>query len=104
MTPYTAPGPTRAELDATSGPVVAQFGTNWCGICRAADPVIEQAFAGHAGVQRFKIEDGPGRPTGRSFRVKLWPTLVFLVDGKEVGRLVRPNHAADVTKALETLG
>lgn len=31
----------------------------------------------------------PGRALGRSYRVKLWPTLVLLRDGQEAARLVR---------------
>jgi thioredoxin 1 len=54
----------------------------------------------HPQVQHLKVEDGPGRPLGRSFRVKLWPTLVFLRDGKEVARLVRPQDPAAITEAL----
>ena len=41
---------------------------------------IAGAFASHPEVRHLKVEDGPGRPLGRSFRVKLWPTLVFLQD------------------------
>ena len=37
----------------------------------------------HPEVRHLKVEDGPGKPLGRSFRVKLWPTLVFLRDGRE---------------------
>jgi len=48
------------------------------------------------------VEDGPGRPLGRSYRVKLWPTLVFLQDGREVSRLVRPAGAA-IEQALDAL-
>ena len=38
------------------------------------------------------IADGPGRPLGRSFGVKLWPTLVFLRDGEHVDQLERPRR------------
>ena len=94
----------RAEVDATPGALVLEFGTNWCGWCRGAQPAIADAFAAAgAGVRHVKVEDGPGRPLGRSFRVKLWPTLVFLQDGQEVARLVRPAEAADVTQALRRL-
>jgi thioredoxin 1 len=40
-----------------------------------------------------KVEDGPGRPLGRSFRVRLWPNFVFLRDGRVVRQLARPSHA-----------
>ena len=92
--------PTREDVDATPGPVVLEFGNAWCGHCRAAQPLIERAFAGHAEVRHLKIADGPGRRLGRSFTVKLWPTLVFLKDGAELARLVRPQDGAHIAQAL----
>lgn len=103
-TPYTPESMTRADVDALRGLAVLDFGTNWCGHCKAAEPLVDQALAAHANVAHTKIEDGSGRPLGRSFGVKLWPTLVFLRDGVEVARLVRPTDVAAVTVALGTLG
>jgi thioredoxin 1 len=92
---------TRAEVDATRGPLALEFGANWCGWCQGAQPHIQAAFAqAGAAVPHVKIEDGRGRPLGRGFGVKLWPTLVFLKDGAEVARLVRPQNAADIAAAL----
>lgn len=100
-TPFAPETLTRAAVDATPGPLVLQFGTNWCGWCRAAQPLVEAAFeqAG-SGVPHVKVEDGPGRPLGRSFGVKLWPTLVFLKDGAELARLVRPDATEPIAQAL----
>ena len=75
---YINPGPTREEIDSTRSPILLEFGTGWCGYCQAAAPIISEALAQFPSVQHIKIEDGPGRPLGRSFRVKLWPTAVFL--------------------------
>jgi thioredoxin 1 len=97
---YTEAAPTREEVDALSGPVVINFGTNWCGFCRAAQPFIAAGFERHPGVRHIKVEDGQGRRLGRSFHVKLWPTLVFLCDGKEVARVVRPESASEVESQL----
>jgi thioredoxin 1 len=54
-------------------------------------------------IRHIKVEDGPGRPLGRSFRVKLWPNLVFLRDGQVVTQLARPSEdeVADALRALE---
>ena len=101
---YTADAPTRDEVDSMMGPVVLDFGTSWCGWCRGAQPLIEQAFAAHPGVRHIKVEDGPGRPLGRSFRVKLWPTLVFLKDGREVARVTRPGNVTEISEALAQIG
>jgi thioredoxin 1 len=65
--------------------------------------VIGQAFEGHAEVRHLKIEDGPGRPLGRSFKVKLWPTLIFLRDGIEVARVVRPTDVASIHEGFKAL-
>ena len=102
--PYATEQPTRDEVDALPGLALLEFGTNWCGVCKAAQPVIAEALAGApTGLRHMKVEDGSGRPLGRSFRVKLWPTLIFLRDGQEVGRVVRPGRAEDVRAPLAQL-
>ncbi|TFZ03946.1 thioredoxin family protein [Ramlibacter humi] len=99
-TEYLAQEPARAEVDAWAGPTLLEFGTGWCGWCRGAQPKIEQALAPHPGVRHVKVEDGSGRRLGRSFAVKLWPTLVFLRDGQEVAKLVRPQETSAIAQAL----
>jgi len=102
---YTESAPGRADVDALRGPALLEFGTNWCGHCRAAQGALADAWSAHAdaGLAHFKIEDGPGRALGRSFRVKLWPTLIFLRDGVEVARVVRPLDAAELAPAFAQL-
>lgn len=102
-TTYAQTEPSRADIDALSGPAVIEFGTPWCGYCRAAQPHIALAFADHEQVQHVKIADGSGQRLGRSFGVKLWPTLVFLKDGSESTRLVRPHDAAPIQAALRMI-
>jgi thioredoxin 1 len=102
-TEYQNPGPTREEIDATQGPVLLEFGTGWCGHCQAAAPAIATALAEFPAVTHIKVEDGPGRPLGRSFRVKLWPTAIFLKNGQEVARAVRPETADDLRPGLRQI-
>lgn len=97
---YAAIEPARAEIDMLDGPTVIEFGAPWCGYCKAAQPLLASAFAAHPRVRHIKIEDGRGRVLGRSFRVKLWPTLVFLNRGREIARLVRPGDASAIRQAL----
>lgn len=103
MTPFTHPEPAREEVDTMRGPVLVEFGTSWCGHCRAAQLPIAEALAAHPRVRHMRIEDGPGRRLGRSFGVKLWPTLVFLADGREALRLVRPRDRAPIAAALDRI-
>ena len=100
MAEFTHPEPARAAIDALRGPALVEFGTGWCGHCRAAQQPIAEALAAHPRVRHLRIEDGPGRRLGRSFGVKLWPTLVFMVDGREVERLVRPRASDPIAAAL----
>ncbi|MCX7166781.1 MAG: thioredoxin family protein [Rhodocyclales bacterium] len=92
--------PSRAEVDALDEPTVIEFGASYCGHCGAAQPLIAAAFALHPRVRHIKVEDGPGRRLGRSFRVKLWPTLIFLRQGMEIERLVRPSDSSAIEQAL----
>lgn len=99
-TSYAAVEPTRAQVDAFDGPSVIEFGTPWCGHCRAAQPLIAKALAQRPDVRHLKIEDGSGRRLGRSFGVKLWPTFVFMRSGKELARLVRPHDVDAIDDAM----
>lgn len=100
---YAETEPERAEIDALQGATLLEFGSPWCGHCRRAQPLIAEALAAHPGVRHLKIADASGRPLGRSFGVKLWPTLVFLRDGKEAARLVRPREAGAIGEALAAI-
>jgi thioredoxin 1 len=104
--PWLPTEPTREHIDSRRGALLLEFGSPGCGHCRAAQPFVEQALREHAAreaVPHLRVIDGPGQPLGRSFGVKLWPTLVFLRDGHEVARLVRPRDAAGLKQALDVL-
>ena len=89
---YRDDEPSRAEVNRLEGPVVIEFGAAWCGFCRALAPEMRELLGRHPDVQHVKIADGPGKPLGRSFRVKLWPTLVFMRDGEVVRTVARPGR------------
>jgi thioredoxin 1 len=94
--------PTREEIDRAEGPILLEFGAGWCPYCQALAPELAGLLREYPGVRHIKVEDGPGRPLGRSFRVKLWPNLVFLRDGQVVQQLARPR-IEEVRDALEAL-
>src|SRR4051812_43526641 len=83
--------PTREEINCLPGPVLLEFGASWCPHCQAIQRELKQALLEYPLVRHIKVEDGRGKPLGRSFRVKLWPTLVFMRDGQVIHQLVRPE-------------
>jgi thioredoxin 1 len=83
--------PSRVMIDGLRGPVLLEFGALWCGHCRTLAPKLADLLKAHPEVQHIKVEDGPGQPLGRSFGVKLWPTLVFMRDGSVTKQVVRPE-------------
>lgn len=98
---YLEDAPGRDVVDSMKGLVLLEFGNDWCGHCRAAQPHVAAALAtARAPVRHLAIADGRGRRLGRTFGVKLWPTLVLLKDGHEIGRCVRPHDAETVNTML----
>jgi thioredoxin 1 len=99
---YAADGWDRAGIDALRGATLLEFGTDWCPICQGAQPLTREIVGEHPELRHIKVEDGKGRPLGRSFGIKLWPTLIVLKDGAEVGRVVRPHTADDLRELVST--
>jgi thioredoxin 1 len=100
--PQSEPEPTREEVDKFTGAVLLEFGAAWCGHCQALQAELAQALEASPDVRHIKIEDGKGKPLGRSFRVKLWPTLVFMRDGQVLKQLARPS-SEELAEAMRLL-
>lgn len=101
---YAVREPTRSDVDHMPGRVLVEFGAPWCPHCIAAQPALQVLLADHDEIAHIKVEDGSGRPLGRSFGVKLWPTLVLLESGEERARVVRPRDQGDLAPLREALG
>jgi thioredoxin 1 len=72
-------------------------------LCRSAQPSITRpcrlpGLAPHQGRGR------PGQALGRSFRIKLCATLVFLKDGEEVARITRPAGRDGFARPCDRIG
>lgn len=97
---YAVTQPERSAIDSLDGLIALEFGADWCGHCKNAAPHITSALAAYPDARHIKVEDGSGRALGRSFRVKLWPTLILVRNGKELARVVRPGDAEEVRQAM----
>ena len=100
---YAPIEPSRAEVDQLNGASLLEFGSPTCGYCRAVQPLLASALVAHPRVRHIKIADASHRRLGRSYKVKLWPTLIFLSDGRETARLVRPGDVSAIRKSLELI-
>ena len=93
---------TRTDLEAMEDTLVIEFGADWCPHCQAVQPLLKEVLSDRVEVSHLKIEDGKGRPLGRSYGVKLWPNFVFLREGELVEQLARPSQE-ELKAALERL-
>jgi len=96
---YSNDAPTKEHVSEMLGYAFLEFGAPWCGHCVAAFPAIEEGLSNQQ-LPHIKVYDGKGLPLGRSFKVKLWPTLILLHDGKEVARVIRPTQVSEVNELL----
>ncbi len=99
---YNPDEPGRDFVDSVTEPLVVEFGANWCGHCQRLQPELAALFKKYPQVRHIKVEDGKGKPLGRSFRVKLWPSLIFMRHGKVLCQLARPT-VEEVAKGMELL-
>ncbi|WP_339719794.1 thioredoxin family protein [uncultured Paraglaciecola sp.] len=91
------------QVGEWSGDVVLEFGAPWCEHCQAANSAIKEVVIEHSELRHIKIYDGKGKPLGRAFKVKLWPTLILLRNGHELARLVRPIRSDEVRHLMQNI-
>jgi thioredoxin 1 len=100
----TSREPSRADINELTGPLLLEFGASWCPHCQVMRQVVAGLLRAHPEVRHIRVEDGPGQPLGRSFRVKLWPNFVLMRDGKVVRQLARPAPGELEDAIREALG
>ncbi len=78
--------------------VLLDFYADWCGPCRAMEPVVSQLIAAGHPIRRVNVSQD--RQLAARYHVTSIPCYVLLVNGQEVDRLVGASGAGEIEALL----
>lgn len=90
------------DAETSSGVVLVDFYADWCGPCKMIAPIIEELageMKGRAKVAKLDIETAQN--VTAKFQVTSIPTIILLVDGHEVNRVVGVRDKAALQSLIE---
>ncbi len=85
-------------------PVVVDLWAEWCGPCRMLKPILEKLADEYQG--RFllaKVDSDQNQDIARQFAVRGIPTVIGIVNGREVSRFTGAQPESSVREFLEAL-
>ena len=91
-----------AEVERSPLPVLVDAWAPWCGPCRMVAPALEELaveLAGRVRVAKLNVDDNP--QTASRFDVRSIPTLLVMVGGREVDRIVGAQPKQAIRERLE---
>ena len=85
-----------------------KFGADWCGPCRAIDPVIDEIKAEYdanpeKGVEILKLDVDTESEATVKYSIKSIPTLIYEVDGTEVSRSSGVQSKSQIVLTIQKL-
>ncbi len=92
--------PTIRNNDVT----VIDFYADWCGPCKAFEPVLKKvarSYAGKAVVGKINIDNS--QTLAKKYDVKSIPTVLFFKDGELVGKSKGAQTYSRLSKNIESL-
>jgi len=90
------------EVFGQPGPVLVDFGAEWCHPCRKLDPLVEELAAEWgARVKVVHIDADANIASTMRFQVMGLPTLIVFVEGQPVARLQGFQPKKRIADAVE---
>jgi thioredoxin 2 len=91
-----------AEVERSPLPVLVDAWAPWCGPCRTVGPIVDELateLAGKIRVAKLNVDDNPA--TAARFDVRSIPTLLVMVNGREVDRIVGALPKAAIRERVD---
>lgn len=92
-----------AEVEQAGQPVVLDVYASWCPPCRKLAPIVEELSGEQSDYKFAKIDADANAATVEKLNVQGLPTLIFMKDGKELGRLTGFNEKSAIEAKLKEL-
>jgi thioredoxin 2 len=91
-----------ADVERSPLPVLVDAWAPWCGPCRLIAPALEELaaeLAGQVRIAKLNVDENP--QTAGRFDVRSIPTLLVIVGGREVERIVGAQPKQAIREQLE---
>ena len=91
-----------AHVERSALPVLVDAWAPWCGPCRMIAPAIEELAAELAGkvrIAKLNVDENP--QTASRFDIRSIPTMLVMVGGREVDRIVGAQPKDAIRQRLE---
>ena len=77
-------------------PVIVDFYTETCGICKYISPIIDEMAKERTDFKIVKIDANKNFALAKRYNFRLVPTLIVFRDGKEVKRITQPSTKSEI--------